>query len=345
MPANSAPIRTGIIGFGLSGRIFHEPFLAADPAFRIDLIATGDPTRRAQAEALGHPTVPGPGELLNRLGELDLVVLASPAHVHLEQGVAALEAGVAVVVDKPFAASAAEAEQLIAVSERTGAPLIVFQNRRWDGDFRTIQALVAEGRLGRVHRFESSFERYSGAVRERWQDTTPIERGAGISYDLGSHLVDQALHLFGPATLQHAEVSVVRSGGVSDDDAFFSLRHETGVISHLAVSRVAAQAGPRFRVLGTEDAYTVYGLDPQEATLRAGGRPGDAGFGEAPEAEWGMLGGGSSGPELRRVPTLRGEYAAFYAGVAASIRDGAPVPVNARDSLAALRILDAAHGR
>lgn len=159
--ATSAPIRAGIIGFGLSGRVFHAPFLATDPAFSLDLIATGDPARQDDARRLqpSAEIVDTPAALLARAGELDLVVLASPAHVHLEQGLAALDAGAAIVIDKPFAASVSEAEQLIAASERVGRPLFVFQNRRWDSDFLTLKRLLDEGRLGDVHRFESTFER------------------------------------------------------------------------------------------------------------------------------------------------------------------------------------------
>lgn len=341
------PIRTGIIGFGLSGRVFHAPFLATNPAFSLDLIATGDRGRQADAHAR-HPdaaVVATPEELLARAGELDLVVLASPAHVHFEQGIAALEAGLAVVIDKPFAASVAEAESLIQVAERVGRPLIVFQNRRWDSDFLTLKKLLASGRLGRVHRFESTFERFSPAVRDRWQDTTTIAQGAGITFDLGSHLIDQALQLFGPAVLVHAETDVIRPGGVSDDEAFVSLRHESGVRSHLNLSRVAAQSGPRFRMLGSDGAYVVHGLDRQEPDLKAGAVPTDEGYGVEDPSAWGMLGIDGSDAPLEPVPSERGGYPAFYAGVAACIRDGAPVPVDPRESLEVVRLIAQVHER
>jgi scyllo-inositol 2-dehydrogenase (NADP+) len=340
---DTAPIRTGIIGYGLSGQVFHEPFLSTNPAFRIDVVATSDPGRQELARAK-YTVVETPSGLLDRATELDLVVLASPAHVHLEQGIAALEAGAAIVIDKPFAASVAEATELIETAERVNRPLFVFQNRRWDGDYLTVRKLVAEGRLGRVHRFESTFERYSGVPRDRWQDTTTSAQGAGITFDLGSHLVDQALFLFGPATLERAELRIIRDGGASEDDSFLSLTHANGVISHLTMSRVAAQAGPRFRVLGSEAAYSVYGLDGQEAALQDGVRPGDAGFGETPPDEYGLLGGGEAGDPVPLV-TERGDYAAFYAGVVASIRDGAPSPVDPRSSLAALSLIEQAHAR
>jgi predicted dehydrogenase len=340
--ATHAQIRTGLIGFGLSGRVFHEPFLATNPEFSLEVVATGDPGRQAQARAAGdYEIVATPDELLAR--ELDLVVLASPASAHLAQGTAALESGAAVVIDKPFAASVAEAQQLIDVAERVGRPLFVFQNRRWDGDFLTLKKLLASGRLGRVFRFETTFERYAGAPRARWQDTSTPAAGAGITYDLGSHLVDQALQLFGPATLDRAELHTLRDGATSDDDSFLCLTHDSGVSTHVTLSRIAAQSGPRFRLLGTESAYSVYGLDNQEPALKLGARPTDDGYGIAPESDWGLLGGESADTPPQPVRTENGDYPAFYAGVAASILRGAPSPVDPRDSLATLQILEQAH--
>ena len=339
------PIRTGIIGFGLSGRVFHAPFIATNPAFRLDLISTSSPERAAEARAQhpGAEIVATPEELLARAGDLDLVVLASPAHTHLAQGLAALEAGAGVVIDKPFVPTVVDAKKLIVKSEEVGKVLAVFQNRRWDGDFLTVKRLLAEGALGNVHRFESTFERWSGANRDRWQDTTTPDQGAGIAYDLGSHLVDQALQLFGPATVEQAELLTVREGSVSDDDAFISLLHSSGVRSHITVSRAAGQSGPRFRVLGDKAAYTVYGLDNQESALKLQQWPGSDGYGVTPESDWGLLGVDGSDEGLTAVPTAAGDYPAFYAGVAASILDGAPAPVDPRDALEVVRIIERAH--
>jgi len=340
----SSVIRTGIIGYGLSGRVFHAPFIATNPAFSLDLIATGDPGRQAQAREK-HPTaeiVDTPEALLARTGELDLVILATPAHVHLEQGLAALDAGAALVIDKPFARSLSDAKKLIAKSEETGRPLAVFQNRRWDGDFLTVSKLVREGALGTVFRFESTFERWGGKKPGQWQETSTIGQGAGITFDLGSHLIDQALHLFGPATVEQAELTNVR-GGLSEDDSFISLLHTSGVRSHLTMSKAAAQSGPRFRVLGEAGGYSVHGLDNQEAMLKEYRWPGSDGYGVTPESEWGLVGVDGSEEGLTRVPTEPGDYPAFYAGIAASIRDGAPVPVDPRDSLEVVRIIERAH--
>lgn len=341
----TAPIRTGIIGFGLAGRVFHAPFIATNPAFRLDVISTSSPERTAEANAQ-HPSadvVSTPEDVLSRADDLDLIVLASPAHSHLEQGLAALEAGVNVVIDKPFVPSVVDAKKLIAQAEESGKLLAVFQNRRWDGDFLTIKKLIESGSLGSVYRFESTFERWGGSVADRWQDRQTIEQGAGISFDLGSHLVDQALQLFGPAVVEQAELSAVRDGSVSDDDAFISLLHTSGVRSHLTMSRVAAQSGPRFRVLGTESAYTVYGLDGQEPDLKLQRWPGSPGYGATPESEWGLLGIDGGTEPLVRVPTEAGAYPDFYEGVAQSILHGAPSPVDAKDAIEVVRIIERAH--
>ena len=336
-------IRTGIVGFGLSGRVFHAPFLSTNPAFSLDVIATGNSDRAADAHAR-HPSariVSSPDALLDLASDLDLVVLASPAHVHLEQGLRAFEADAAVVVDKPFAASTMEALALIGASEQSGHPLFVFQNRRWDSDFLTLRGVLDEGVLGRVHRFESTFERYAPELRDRWQDALTPAAGAGIVFDLGSHLIDQALQLFGPAAVDHAELRVLREGGRSDDEAFISLLHDSGVRSHLTMSRVAALNGPRFRVLGSEGAFSISGLDSQEPALKGGMLPDDADYGVEPESAWGVVSQGGGAPVP--VPSSRGDYPAFYAAVAATLREGAPLAVDPADALAVVRIIERAH--
>lgn len=342
--SNGAPLRAGIIGFGLAGRVFHAPFLATNPAFTIAAIATSDADRAAQAKN-AHPgaEIMTTDALLAQAADLDLVVLASPPHVHREQAVAALEAGAAVVIDKPFVPTVADGEAIIAAADTAGRPLTVFQNRRWDGDFRTVARLVENGALGTVHRFESTFERFGAPKRDQWQGQISPAQGGGILFDLGSHLIDQALTLFGPATLEVAELRAVREGLGSEDDAFVSLLHESGVRSHLTMSRVAAQSGPRFRVLGDASAYTVYGLDGQEPDLKVGRWPGSEGYGETPKADWGLLGIDNGEQPLVPVPTEVGGYPDFYARVAASILDGAPVPVDARHALETVRIIEQTH--
>ncbi|KQQ00781.1 MULTISPECIES: Gfo/Idh/MocA family protein [unclassified Rathayibacter] len=334
-------IRVGIVGYGLAGSVFHAPFLAADPAFSIVAIATSDAARVAGA-ASAHPGARIVPDLDGVLAEQpDVVVLATPPAVHRAQAEAVLAAGVAVIVDKPFVPTAADADAIIAASEEAGAPVFVFQNRRWDADFLTLQRLLREEALGDVLRFESSFERWSAPKTGRWQARVTPAEGGGILFDLGSHLVDQALVLFGPAVATAAETRVVHSGGASEDDAFVSLLHGSGVRSHLAMSRVARATGPRFRVLGTRAAFTVDGLDPQEGALRSGGAdPRDDDFGVvAPDA----VGTLSDDSGVHRVPSERGRYAAFAEGVARSLLEGAPPPVDVREAREVVAVIEQAH--
>jgi predicted dehydrogenase len=256
---------------------------------------------------------------------------------------AALRAGLPVVVDKPVAGTAAEARELAALAEERGLLLSVFQNRRWDNDFLTLRKLLAEGALGDVWRFESRFERWRPKPKGGWRESgDPAEIG-GLLYDLGSHVVDQALVLFGPAAQVYAETDVRREGAETDDDTFVAITHSSGVRSHLYVSATTAQLGPRFRVLGSRAGYVKYGLDPQEAALREGKRPG-RGWGEEDESLWGRVGSGES-PVTgggRVEPTLPGDYPAYYAAVAGALLDGGPNPVSAREAADALDVLEAA---
>ncbi|MEU0675748.1 Gfo/Idh/MocA family oxidoreductase [Streptomyces sp. NPDC006172] len=350
------PLRVGLIGYGLAGSVFHAPLIAATEGLALDTVVTSAPERQAQARA-EFPDVrvtATPDALLARAGELDLVVLASPNKTHVPLATAALEAGLPVVVDKPIAGTAAQARELAALAEERSLLLSVFQNRRWDNDFLTLRKLLAEGALGDVYRFESRFERWRPQPKGGWRESgDPAEIG-GLLYDLGSHVVDQALALFGPAASVYAESDVRRPGAEVDDDTFIALTHTGGVRSHLHVSATTAQLGPRFRVLGSRAGYVKYGLDPQEAALREGLRPGappvreglrpEAAWGEEPESLWGRIGAGESpltgGGDP--VPTLPGDYPAYYAGVARALIDGGPNPVTALEAAAALDVLEAA---
>lgn len=340
MSASETPLRVGLVGFGLAGRAFHAPLIATTPGLVLRNVVTSNSERREQLsrEYPEARAVDSVEQLLGDPSALDLVVVASPNDTHSPAARAALEAGLPVVVDKPLAPTAAEARELIELAEARGVMLTVFQNRRWDSDFRTAKHLIADGRLGDVHRYESRFERWRPQVATGWRESADPAKAGGVLNDLGSHLVDQALHLFGPAAHVYAEVNTVRPGAAVDDDAFIALTHTSGVHSHLWMSAVTAQPGPRLRILGNQNAYTVQGLDPQEAALRAGERPGP-GWGEPAESEWGLLG---TTEEAHRYPSLPGDYPAFYAGVVAALRDGGRAPVDPRDALAALDVLELA---
>ena len=335
----SAPIRTGVIGFGTSGRVFHSPFIAANPEFSLDLIVTGNPERRVQAihQYPDAQVVATADDLFERADDLDLVVIGSPSGTHVDLANAALDAGLAVIVDKPFAVTPTQGRGLIEKAERLGLLLTVFQNRRWDGDFQTLRTLLGAGALGDVRRFESRFEWWKPQQAKSWKaEATPAE-GGGVLYDLGAHLIDQALQLFGPVDGIYAETVTRRPGGAADDDTFVALHHGSGVRSHLWMNGIAAQVGPRFHVLGSESGYTKWGLDGQETALAAGARPTDPDFGVDPESAWGVLGRDGA---LTRVPAERGNYAAFYTGLADAILRGAPVPVDPRESLRTIALIE-----
>jgi predicted dehydrogenase len=278
-------------------------------------------------------------EIWERPGAFELVVVAAPNRVHVPLARAAIDAGIAVVVDKPLAAAASEARELVDAARARDVVLTVFQNRRWDGDFLTASRLVAEQALGRVFRFESRFERWRPELSGGWRELPGAEEAGGLLFDLGSHLVDQALVLFGPVRQVYAELDVRRPGATVDDDSFVALTHLTGVRSHLWMSSVAAQSAPRLRVLGDRAAYVKYGMDVQEEALRQGLRPRAPGWGEEPEEHWGLLG---AGDRVDRIRTDPGAYERFYEGVAAAIRDGSPPPVDPEDAVSALELLDAA---
>jgi predicted dehydrogenase len=317
----------------------------------LDLVAvtTGNPERAAAARA-AHPGVrvaARPEELWEEGADpLDLIVVASPNKTHVALAEAALKAGLPVVVDKPLAATAAEARGLAALADERGLLLSVFQNRRWDSDFRTLRGLLDAGALGEVQRFESRFERWRPQPKGGWRESGAPEEIGGLLYDLGSHVVDQALTLFGPAVTVYAESDVRRPGAEADDDTFIAVTHANGVRSHLYVSATTAQLGPRFRVLGRTAGFVKYGLDPQEAALREGLRPGpDApDWGAEPEELWGRLGAGESPLTGGGAPveSLPGDYPAYYAAVAAALRGTGPNPVTGHEAAAALDVLEAA---
>ncbi|MFD8276628.1 Gfo/Idh/MocA family oxidoreductase [Streptomyces flaveolus] len=339
------PLRVGLVGYGLAGSVFHAPLIAATEGLALDTVVTSNPDRQRQARDAFPDvrTVATPDELFDRAAELDLIVIASPNKTHVPLARRALEAGLPVVVDKPVAGTAAEARELAALAEERGLLLSVFQNRRWDNDFLTLRKLLKEGALGDVWRFESRFERWRPEPKGGWRESgDPAEIG-GLLYDLGSHVVDQALVLFGPATQVYAESVVRRAGAEADDDTFIAITHANGVRSHLYVSSTAALLGPRFRVLGSRAGYVKHGLDPQEAALREGKRPGP-GWGEEDESLWGRVGAGAS-PRTgggRVEATVPGDYPAYYAAVAAALREQGPNPVGVREAAAALDVLEAA---
>ncbi len=337
-----ADLRVGIFGYGIGGRVFHAPLIAATPGLVPAAIVTSSPERVEQARA-DHPdaeVVPDADALFAKAGELDLVVVSTPNRTHVPLALRAIEAGLPVVVDKPFAPTAAEAEKVVAAAKAKGVGLTVFQNRRFDSDFLTLRKLLDAGRLGDVFRFESRYDRWVPKPRDNWREFGDPAEAGGLLYDLGAHIVDQALQLFGPVAEVYAEVDRRRAGVSVDDDVFVALHHTNGVRSHLWASALAGTRNPRFRVLGDKATFTKFGLDVQEPQIKDGMRPGDAGWGVEPESDAGKLG---VNDEIETVPTEVGRYESFYAQVRDALRGEGDFPVDPASAVDALKVIEAAH--
>ncbi|OLR94590.1 Gfo/Idh/MocA family oxidoreductase [Actinokineospora bangkokensis] len=338
--------RVAVIGYGLAGSAFHAPFVDAVDGLRVSAVVTGDPTRAATARER-HPGVAvhaSADELWRRADEVDLVVVASPNRFHAEHAHAAIAAGLPVVVDKPVAATAAEVRGIAEAAAAAGVLFTAFQNRRWDGDFRTVRALLDEGRLGRVTRFESRFERGARPLRHTWRESTDPADFAGIAHDLGAHLVDQAIVLFGRPTGVLADLRSPRPEVDAVEDATIQLVHGSSehgddVRSYLRMSNANVPVAPRFAVTSPTAGYRSWGLDPQEAASRSGVLPTAPGFGKYPEERWGTL---LTTEDETTVPTLKGDYLAFYRGVLAALRGEGPAPVDPADSVQLAEVIEAA---
>ena len=295
-------------------------------------------TSRREEVAREHPHAEVVASVNDLWKVCDLVVVATPNRFHAPMARAAIRHELPVVVDKPLATSAAAAEELVRDAERHGVPLTVFHNRRLDDDFLTVRRLLGEGALGEVVRFDSRFERFRPEVKaDAWRELDGATDGGGVLLDLGPHLVDQALALFGAVDCVYAEVDSRRAGAQVDDDAFVALVHASGVRSHLRASAIAPLHGPRFAVSGLQAGLAIDGLDVQESQLRSGTRPSDAGFGVS-DREARLI----DAEGERAVPLERGDYPAFYRAVVDWLAAGRPPPVDPWDAVAGLRVLDAA---
>ncbi|HEX2076005.1 MAG TPA: Gfo/Idh/MocA family oxidoreductase [Geodermatophilus sp.] len=327
------PVRFGLAGYGFGGRYFHAPLLAAAAGCAFLGVVTTSAERR-ELVARDHPGLMTFGSLeeLAAAGA-EAVAVSTPASTHTALTEQALELGLAVVCDKPFALDAPSARHTVELAERLGLRLAPYQNRRWDSDYLTARALADDGALGTVTRFESRFERFD-------PEPGPPAAGGGTLLDFGSHLVDQALVLLGPVTSVYAEWRVRDSG--LDDDVFVALTHAGGARSHLWGSWSQPAPGPRFRVSGTAGGYVVEGpMDGQEAALVAGHTPATLGegWGVEPPERWGRLYRGDAGEP---VPTVPGAWNTFYPAFAAAVRGEGAVPVPPRDAVATAAVLDAA---
>lgn len=335
-PSDTEALRVAVIGYGLAGRVFHARVLSSVPGLRLTAAVTSSADRAAAAR-VDHPAVEvlnTPESLWERT-DIDIVVVATPNRSHAGLALRAIEHGYAVVVDKPMALSQHEISDLTRRASETGVVLCAFQNRRWDGDFLTVRALLEADELGELRQLESRFERSTGP--QGWRLDEPPELGGGILWDLGPHLIDQAVLLAGPVTSVYAELAGQDTIGC-DQDAFVSLTHESGVRSHVFASWVTAGPSIRLRACGTRATYQKFGEDPQERTLLRE-LSGDRSRREETSVERGEVVTGSA---TRPVPTLAGDYAEFYRQMERAVRGSAEPPVSMRDVLHTTAVIEAA---
>jgi scyllo-inositol 2-dehydrogenase (NADP+) len=325
----------GLIGYGFAGSVFHAPLITSVPGLNLSRIACRQPDRARR----DYPSVQidaDSGALLDDPA-IELVVIATPNTSHFPLARAALLAGKHVVVDKPFVVSVEEGQELIALAKARQRVLSVFHNRRWDNDFLTVQRCIASGLLGSVRSYEAHYDRFVPAVRQRWREQ--VAPGAGVLFDLGSHLIDQALQLFGLPQTVLADLACQRQGALVDD--YFHLLLDYGLLKVvLHAGMLVREPGPRFQVHGTQGSFVKHGLDSQEAALLRGDRPGHPAWGRDEVARLGRITFGASGLAVDgRVESAIGSYEAYYQGVHAAIVEATAPPVTADAALDVVRVI------
>jgi scyllo-inositol 2-dehydrogenase (NADP+) len=331
-------ISTALCSYGMSGMVFHGPLLEAHPGFKITKILERT-KRESEGKHPGSVIVKDYHEILSD-PEVELVIVNTPDHLHHEMAAMAIRSGKHVVVEKPFTLRTDHAEELISLAQRQGVLLTVFQNRRWDGDFMTVKEIIESGKLGRLVDFESHFDRYRTEIQESWKDRST---GTGTLYNLGSHLVDQALHLFGTPERLYCDSRMLRDGAMTDDSYDLFL-HYPGFKCQVRSSYLVREPGPRFILHGTGGSYLKWGIDPQEEAMKSGAIPGSPGWGEEPDSAWGRINTLVNGFRLEgKYPTLPGNYPAFYDNLRGAIRDNSPLAVPAREAMNVVRVIEAAY--
>lgn len=329
----SSPFRVALIGYGFVGQTFHGPLLGSIPGLTLELVASRDAAR----VHIDLPQVRVTADYLAAVQDqaIDLVVIASPNQTHAPLASAALAAGKHVVVDKPFTVTLAEARQLAAEAEQAGRLLSVFQNRRWDSDFLGLQAVLASGALGELSSLESRIERFRPKVRTRWREAALP--GSGLWFDLGPHLLDQALCLFGLPERLQAQLVRQRPGALTDDWFQVQLDYGSRQVT-LRAGMLAAGGVPRFLAQGTAGSWIKQGADRQEDTLKAGVRPGAPDWGQDPDPGWLIDASG----ERQALPTPAGDHRRYYLALVEALAGRAANPVSPAQACALMALLEAA---
>jgi len=329
-------LKVGIAGYGLAGRSFHAPILAGTN-FEVTAVLTTNDVRKRHAKE-DFPTV----KIVSTIEELcaqdlDLIVIASGNQVHLSQALTAINAGIPTVVDKPMGINVAQTREILDAADSAGVTVTTYFNRNWDSDILTLKRVIRDGQIGRVIRMDSRFERFRPQLNpQSWRENNSPEDGGGLLLDLMPHLISTAIECFGPANLKSSSIRSVRGG--ADDDCVLVLAHETGVESILSASAVVGAPGPRLRVIGSEGAFVVKELDPQEALLRAGKAPKDGKWEEGTSSQ-AFIHRGDSVEEFKTDP---GNYASFYSLVHEAIVNKTAMPISPEEILAVAQIIDKA---
>jgi scyllo-inositol 2-dehydrogenase (NADP+) len=331
-------IRVGVVGYGLSGSVFHAPLIDAVEGLELAAVVSSNP-EKVKKDFPGVSVVSTLTDLLKD-DSLDLVVITSPNLTHFEYAKQAIQSKKHVVVEKPFTVTSDEADELIELAKQQNVLLSVYHNRRWDNDFLTVQELLKNGLLGDLVTYEAHFDRYRPAVQNRWREQN--EPGSGILYDLGSHLIDQALVLFGAPRTVWADLAQQRAGAQTTDYFHLVLEYDAmRVILHSG--SLVRQPGPRFQLHGSQGSFLKEGMDSQEDALRRGGRPYTPNWGEDREEWYGELTTQVGALTLKgKIKTLPGCYQAYYEGMAAAIRGEKALPVTAGEARDVIRVIECA---
>ncbi|HZY80273.1 MAG TPA: Gfo/Idh/MocA family oxidoreductase [Cyclobacteriaceae bacterium] len=332
-------IRTALLSYGMSGKVFHAPFISLHPGLELK----GSWERSKKIIATDYPGVTSYGTMEDLLNDksVDLVVVNTPTYTHFEYAKRSLEAGKHTVVEKAFTANAAEAEELKALSIKKGVKLSVFQNRRWDSDFKTVKKIVDDGVLGEVVEATFAYDRFNAALSYKVHKETP-SAGSGIVKDLSPHLVDQALFLFGMPDSVFADVMITRPSS-QVDDYFEILLYYKKFRVRLHSGYYVREPVPSYVVHGRNGSFLKTRGDVQETKLQAGEKPTKEGWGE-PESEQGLLHTEVNGKVIReKVPTLMGNYYGYYDGIYNAIANNKEMPVTADDGIRVMRVIDAVY--
>ena len=339
MKSSFKPVKTALASFGMSGLVFHGPLLDANKSF--ELTKVWERTKNESVKKYPDIQIVRHFDELCQDKNIELIIINTPDHTHYELCKKALKYNKHVVVEKPFTQKYSEALELIELAEKKKLLLSVFKNRRWDGDFLTVKKVIEEKMLGRLVSYEAHFDRYRNFIQPgTWKEDA--HTGTGTLYNLGSHLIDQALVLFGKPDGVTADIRNLRSNS-SIDDTFELWLHYPQVRVSLSASYLVREPGPRYTLHGTEGSFLKWGIDPQEEELKKGAIPGSKGWGEEPESDFGLLHTTLNGKEIKeKIATIPGDYPAFYANLYNAIRHGEKLAVEPDEAALVIQIIEAA---